>query len=255
MVFHQRQVTRYAGKRSAGYPITRYGGFKRSRPSYSIPARGRGPNARSGGYAGLELKFHDYFLGPEPLTTDWVNSNVDPGAEECLNALTQGTGENERIGRAVNAKGIFIRGSVHLEPENDLTTMPNANNKVRIVLVLDTQTNQAAAIGSEVMDDTFADRANSFKNLVNNKRFKILGDKTITMTHPAGAGDATTFSLSGQTKHFTFFKKLNFTTTYNGTSETPDIAQIVDNSLHIFAVSDAGAVVQLNYQARFRFTG
>lgn len=254
MVFHQRQVARTTGKRGASYPITRYGGFKRQA---RVPIRGRGPNARTGGYAGLELKFKDYFLGDEPLTADWVDAKGDPIAEMCLNALTQGTGEDNRIGRAVNAKGIFIRGSLRLLPSDDITTMNNQRNTVRLILCIDTQTNLAQAVGSEVMDDLHADSSNSFKNLVNNKRFKIIGDKTVNLFYPSAATgeSAATFSLAGMTKHFTFMKRLNHTMTYSETSDTPTVAECVDNSIHLFVVSDALGKIHMSYQARFRFTG
>lgn len=227
----------------------RIGAFKKARPNYQ--------NRRTGGFAGLEVKFYDSQVDPTALTADWATSNIDPTDEQCLNALTQGTDEDQRIGRKATFKSVMIKGEIRLLNRDGVATLEGGRNTVRIILVLDTQTNGAGMLGSAVMNGAPGNvqPENAYRNLENSKRFKILADKTITLRYQGIGGDGTTIDIQGETKTFSIFKSLNLDTNYSASQDPPDIADIVDNSLHLIAVADSGAQVFMNYMARTRFVG
>lgn len=220
--------------------------YKRARKAY------KPLNYRKGGYERLEQKFVD--TGSTGSFIDnWIGGEMDPTAASllCLNAIEQGDGESQRIGRKVTVTGIYIRGSVNLEPSAASSPGPGSERKVRIVLVQDKQTNGAQLNAEDVMANSAIIPENAFRNLQFDKRFKILGDKTISLNYTAGSYDGTNPGYSGMNKHFQFFIPMKMEVTFNATTRT--VSAITDNSLHLVGVGST--VVNFDYVARLRFTG
>ncbi len=219
-------------------------------------------NRRTGGFVGKELKFHDTKSNVNLVKSSTATGlEVDPATTLCLNAMVQGTGPTERIGRRIWMKSIQIEGHVAF-PGQTLQTAPNIDHVCTIWIVLDTQTNKAQAQSEQVFTNVAALTTMTpylYRNMENTDRFRILKKKTIRMrtdvTSEGAIADPPKYAHSGQRvpfKMFIYLKKL--TTLFDPASTLGTISQVMDNSLHVMAgVSDTGGVPIIDYQARLRF--
>lgn len=216
-------------------------------------------NVRSGGYLGIESKFHDTSRTGLTLTapTDAAGGEADPSTVNALNAIAQGDGESNRDGRNCVLTSIHIEGHIDLPVQANRTAL-DSYNCAMIALVLDTQTN-GAQLNSE---DVFINPSGSgslacqpFRNLQFTQRFKVLKKKKITMKQCFASWDGTNIEIAGQQHPFTMHVDLKgMKVNFSGT--TAAIANIVDNSLHLIAYcnnTELGATI--NYNARIRFAG
>lgn len=233
---------------------------KRARTGYSTVPRTRGV------YAKGEMK---YFSSAREATNilggnDWAGANVDPNAIPVANintifAPTQGSGINQRIGKACKIYKIKIRGHVNCAPEVNQTTGANPAD-IRVLLVQDLQTNGTQAAGNLVMETVAANallNVDAFQNIDNFGRFRVLKDKSFILEDPnMTAVSATEHNTNGLTKRFkwniTFRKpiQVRFNATNGGT-----IADIVDNSFHMYAYasSTSGLAPYISYNCRICF--
>ncbi len=239
------------------------GGIKKKRrfigPRQFIGPRGPPPgfsqrrllNQRTGGFLGKELKFFDVDENAGVFTTTWAVQEPDT---TNLTAVAQGDGESNRDGRKYAMHSIHLKGMVSF-PTTESATAPVADSSVRLVLVLDTQTNGAQLTATDVMDGGGSVDLLSFRNLQFTKRFKVLWDKLITVK-PQGTneGAINLFANSNTQRLFSFNKKFAkpIPVTMKGT--TADIANVTDNSIHLIVVG-TDASLNLQYQSRLRFTG
>lgn len=201
-------------------------------------------NLRTGGFLGKEVKFVDY--GRNGSVTNGTFSLVDP-TTSCLNAVAQGSGESERIGRKITSRSLHIRGSLALGS-------PTAQSqRVRVIVFKDCQTNGATTVGTSVIDGAVgvSPVINSFRNLENLSRFTILKDKTFIL-RPDIAFDGT--AIVGNAPDLSFIWNFNLTGEVSFDGPTADISDITDNAYHIMAASEAGGV-SLIYTSRFRYLG
>lgn len=227
--------------------------FKRGKKARKYAKSYKKPtNYRTGGYQNFELKFVDDTAIGEITGDNWTGSSIDPLAEEQIGGVAQGDGPNERNGRKIVVKQINIRGQIALKDLEGSTGAPGGDRTVRLILFADKQTNKALADGTDVMTNYPGFAKNSFRNLENTKRFQILGDKTITLDHPAGAGLATTM-WAGATKAFQFNVRMNTSVNYVGAADT--IANVADVSYHLIACSTLAAAMTYTYNARTRYIG
>lgn len=185
-------------------------------------------------------------------------SEADPNdqspAQKCLNGISQGDGEQNRDGRAYTILSIHIRGYVLFGAQIAATTADH----VRLLLILDTQTNGAQFNAEDVLDNASGDndlQTVAFRNLEYTQRFRVLQDFTIRKPVQAqSAGGNNTINSTAATKPFVcnykFKKGLKVLST--GTAGT--VANIVDNSLHMIAIS-VNNTNTLRYISRVRFVG
>ncbi len=234
---------------------------------YTKPSYGRRPytkNLRIGGYLGLELKFYDTSLVAGALlsTGALTGGEHDPSATIMLNTVVQGDNESQRIGRKITMKNIMVRGVVSV-PIQAGQNAADAPSRIFIALVLDKQTNGAQLNSEDVFTNKSANAiltTSNFNNLEFKSRFRVLGSRKFTMQNPAIA-NATSFSAdngiisAGLEQSFELYKDLkSMTTLYNGTTE--DVANIIDNSLHIVAFTTNTVLAPtISYNARLRFLG
>lgn len=216
--------------------------FIAARPIPPVPSR----NIRTGGFLGKELKFVDYNGQSNNTVTSWQLENPTVG---CLNAIAQGDGESQRIGRKVTNRSVHVKGYITLGNSN--TNRGTSGAVVRIVLFKDTQTNGAAPTPTDVMTPN---NVNAFRNLEYTTRYQVLYDKTFTI-NPSITHDGTKLDGNYAKRPFSINCNLSDTTTFDGT--TADISDIVDNSYHLIAsaFNDGGPPVYLVYQSRFRYMG
>ncbi len=218
-------------------------------------------NPRSGGFLGIELKFYDNKLVSTALAapSDATGGELDPSGASSLTTVAQGDGESNRDGRKLRARSIYVEGQIKTSTQSTESTA-DAQALIFLALVLDTQSNGAALNSEDVYANPGASAntaAGPFRNLQFTKRFKVLATRRFIIQNPNIANETgATGGLvqNGLSKRFKFFKKLNFDIIYKGT--TADIANTVDNSLHIIGFTTSTAMApQINYISRFRFVG
>ncbi len=208
---------------------------------------GGGP--RTGGYLGLERKFVDYTYSAAVSTTI-TGSEADPATVLCLNASATGNTEKTRDGRVQTNKSCHIRGRIELDVTAAATL--SAGRSVRIIVLLDTQTNVAQFDAEKVLSDDSTLKVHAFRELAYTHRFKILKDVTFNLNPTAAAGDGAADDTALIVKNFKWNFPLNFKTQYDGT--TAVIGSVTDNSVHVMAIA-SGSATTLKYESRVRFTG
>lgn len=208
-----------------------------------IARRQRG-YVRTGGYFGRfqsagELKFKDTSLTLSPvLVTSSINDIV---------AVGEGVGESQRIGRKMTIKKINCRGEVKLNNTGAGATQTNA---VRICIVQDTQTNGAVFTGLNLWE---ADNIESFRNLANTNRFKILKTKEITINTQGGTTLASE-DYAATTRRFNFNVACNVPIEYDNSASTGVITSCRSNNVYFLIQAKGATWVDLTGNARIRFT-
>jgi len=238
----------------------------RVRKGYSSTARTRGAAATG------EMKYMDSELQLAAIgvcTTTWVaGTNADPTTTLNLGSAavatpanlcspTVGAALNQRIGRSILVHKIKVRGTIVCGSQTPANGGETAS-KVRILLVQDGQTNAGLMTGAQLLRDggVATTTINSFQNPDNFGRFRVLKDVSFVMQDPNAYTDAVPApAMNGIKRNFKFnvnFKKpvkVQFNATNGGTG-----ADIVDNSFHIFAGTDAAALTPtLSYYCRVAY--
>lgn len=225
-----------------------------ARAGYRTVARTRGV------YSKGEMKYFDTQRASTALaatTTTWVAGTIlDPATFNTFCAPTVGAAINQRIGREIKLHKWKIHGQFFI-PAQSLQSTADSAPKIRLILVMDTQTNAAQMTSAQLMaDGSAADTTiNSFQNLANFGRFRVLKDKMLTITNPAIANDtgATGGVIQNALKRnfkvnyrFKYPVSVRFNATNGGS-----IADIVDNSLHLIVAADTIAMAPtISYSSR-----
>lgn len=231
------------------------------RVGYSSVARARGAAVTG------EMKYYDAELTATAITvitTTWGTTNFDPATSialgdpavatpACLCCPITSAAVNGRVGRKIYIYKVKVRGLVAV-PNQSTGATSDAACKVRIMLVLDKQTNSAQAAGTALMQGGggASSTINSFQNVSNFGRFNVLKDKQFIFGNTSMTGAAAAIEQSGMKRPFKLnwkFKTplvMHFQATNGGT-----VADVTDNSLHIFAACDsAGLAPTLAYYSR-----
>lgn len=213
--------------------------------------------ARSGGYLQQEKKFATFeYDGSVPATI--AGSEASPPTEGSLTSIAAGDGPTNRDGRHVEVVGIYIRGYILFGADPASAGQPLGDH-VRLLVVLDEQTNGAALNAEDVLAETADTDLDSlaFRNLEYTGRFRVLKDITIRRPYMAMTGTVATpsYAASGVTVPF----KINLPMAkkplkINYTSTTAVIANCVDNSIHMIAIA-VRSTNTLRYVCRTRFVG
>lgn len=225
--------------------------------SYPLRARRRAykkPSLRAGpGLLGVEKKFADFETTNDVFGTAWAV--MQDGTIKCISGVTQGDGESERDGRIYHILSLHMAGFIEILATEGQTA-PLGDSLARVVVLIDTQTNETEVVATEVMDGGQTDDINSFRNLQFSSRFRILKDQTFRI--PGQAGSMVTGANAFDQGPVKIPFKWNFTfktpikVVCNGTTNV--IGSITDNSIQVIGVGDT-ALTLLNYQARIRFVG
>ncbi len=186
-------------------PPRKVGGFRKyikaPRVGYTTVPRSRGV------YAHGEMKYFDTELAKEALTasTAWTGTEHNPdtvpvAAINTLFAPTVGSAINQRIARQVKVYKLKMRGTFETPKQATQNTSEEAT-EVRLLIVLDTQTNATPMSGEDLMKDpttnTAAMAINSFQSLANLGRFRVLKDKTYLIQRPTVGDGGTDFQQYG----------------------------------------------------------
>jgi len=220
-----------------------------TRAGYTSVARTRGAAVTG------EMKYYDTLLAASALTAtnNWTTTVQDPATFNCLCAPTVGAAINQRIGRQIHIHKVKVNGFIHCPSQADQTAMDHGAI-ARIMLVQDKQTNATQMDGNLLMTDmnNAIDNINSFQNVDNFGRFKVLKDKFIPLNTQCASYDGTNIEQAGLVRRFKFSHRfrtpvcVHFNATNGGS-----VADIVDNSFHIIAAtSQTSQSPSLYYCAR-----
>ncbi len=216
----------------------RYGRFgritsnMRFRPKIKRRSYRRG-NIRSGGVLKPELKWYDRTMN-DALTTTLFNVG---GNTKALNTMIQGTGEQERIGMRAIIKSVYIWGYIQITGQTLAALVTDGNQMVRLMLFVDHQPNGATFTPGDVLET--ANDVTSLKNMDQAQRFTVLYNKNVSINlNQSSSTTADRVFLMTKRVPFKIYKKLQFLTSYENTTEA--ISSISSNALH-FAVFMEGA--------------
>lgn len=217
---------------------------------------------RTGGFLGQELKFYDTSLSNATISapTDASGGELDPSATVVFNSVDQGDGEQQRDGRRITMKSLYINGTITVGAQSGQSAADEPAH-IYLAVVLDTQTNGATIVSEEVFENQsgVAGLASSpMRNLQYVDRFKVLGSKKLTLQSPNMANDTGATGgviQAGIMRPFKFYVNLkDVVVTYKGT--TASVANITDNSIHLIGyTSNTTLAPKMNYNARLRFMG
>lgn len=219
----------------------------------AVPRAGYASVARTRGAAVTgEMKYFDCELQGTAIaavTTTWVAGTLqDPGTTinlgsaavatpGCLFAPTVGAALNARIGRKVRMMKCRVNGIITI-PVQAAQAAADTAAKIRIMLVMDNQTNAAAMTSAQLMNDGGAASTtiNSFQNPNNFGRFRVLKEKIVTLSNmnltgsPTAADVIQASAVRAWKMSYKFRQPVEviFNATNGGT-----VADIVNSSLHI----------------------
>lgn len=221
---------------------------------YTGRKRGRGGRFRKGqrGYY-RKSGYYGKFSGANP-ELKFKDSDIDDAVIASSgtvlgswNLIAQGVTESTRVGRKCTIRQINWRWTVTLPALMDAADM--LSDEVRLIVYLDKQTNGANATVTGILES--ADYQ-SFNNLANKSRFRILYDKSVVLNPSAGSTDgASTVSVPEVIRSGSFYKKCSIPLEFDST--TGAITEIRSNNIACMTISKNG-VASLNSKVRLRFS-
>ena len=218
-------------------------------------------NSTTAGFLGIEKKFLDMAKADTAVAAAaaLTGGEYDPstGCTGCLSCPAQGDSEQNRDGKRFVIDSLILKG--YVQNAGTVSAAWEPATKVFVAVVLDTQTN-GAQMNSE---DCFKSLSNNdlancdpMKNLLSGNRFRILKSQVFDLT-PHGAADASTNYASNTVRReidwYIPFKG-GLQVNLNGTNTNADVANVIDNSVHVIAFSTFTGVT-IGYNARIRFQG
>lgn len=191
------------------------------RGNYIFYRRLRNKVFRMARYMNVEFKQHNLAITPtvsNSLTTHQLTN------------IAQGDTDTTRDGNSIKLASIYIQGFATI---NALAT----NTIIRLLLVLDKQTNQAIYTAGDLL---LSDSVTSPNNIDNGRRFKILWEHRMIL------------SQDRPMAQFKLYKKLNMHIRYDSTGT--NIQQLTQNSLSLARISNEGTnVPSMDYTVRIRY--
>jgi len=221
-------------------------------------------NPRIQGLLGMEKKFFDTAIQTTPVvTTDaWANGVYNPvtvfTGSDCVSTPSVGPAANQRVGKQITLKQLYLRGSMHLAPNVDAAYVPGQTSAF-LAVVLDTQTNGAQTASDQIYynpSGTIDGRVHPLRNLQNAQRFRVLKEEVFVFPNPTAVFNSATNKLiyAGTGVEFDWFLPLDLQVNFDNDT-TATIANVEDNSLHIIAAANDDNGVHLTYSARIRYLG
>lgn len=206
---------------------------------------------RSSGYHGVEKKMHS-------ITEAETQIDGALGLKKSLiDGIAQGNNYDKRVGSKVFIHSIDIKGRLC----GDNVTLGTEESKecdaVRIVLLIDQQSNGTSPEFAEVFNTTLANTpVDAYRNLQNTQRFQILYDKRHTVM--PGNSSAAAFQTPGM-KLIHIHKELKgVTVQYNDIALQSGLnAQIRTNNLWLYCIADSTTTSEnpkWQFNARLRYT-
>lgn len=219
-------------------------------------------NIRTGGLLAIETKFLDVPRTALALTSpaDASGGEINPSSivTGCLSAPAQGDGPQNREGMKIAMKSILIKGAIVTTATNAIVAASETPS-VFLALVLDTQTNAATLNSEDVFTNPCANTSGNIalqRNMSFTERFKVLKTKIINL-EPQFFTDGTDACANSISRAFVLKKNLGgLQVKFTAGSTTADVANVVDNSLHLIAFcTDTTLAPNIIFNSRLRFVG
>ncbi len=190
---------------------------------------------------GGELKFHDQDCNDAATSTGGFITNTG-----SLNKIAQGIAEQQRIGRKATIKAIEWNCELAWIPI--VGTAAPDHVAVRVIMFVDKQCNGATAVVADLLQDV---DYQSFYNLENQNRFRIIWDRTYQLRASGGAGDGTTNDWPGNSVAFEMRKRVNIPIEFSGA--TGQITEIRSNNIGVLIIANNnGAKMEGKVRLRFQ---
>lgn len=189
---------------------------------------------------GPEMKFFD-------VTLVETNTNSSTGIVTQLSNVPSGVGSSQRLGRSIKVVSVSVRGYVHLEQEANWIS----GGSFRHILVVDTQTNGAVYVGTDLLADT----VHGFKNLTKggNERFICLRDELSALNNIyGGMVPSTDAEVTGRVVYPINYEVSDICIPIVFDGVVGDITDLVSNSISLFTSAGTTAV-NVHYVARLRY--
>lgn len=219
-------------------------------------------NYRSAGFLGIETKYLDVYgvnvAVPSPANSAGAEMQPTGGCTQCLSAPSQGDGPQQRDGRAIQFKSIFINGFLSTDPLEDQANVA-IPQEVFVALVMDTQANGATVTSQQVFTNPAANaNANGFllRNMEYSSRYKVLDHCTVNLgPATAGTDGANTNSVQQGAKSFQLKWRgevpIKFTS-----GNTADVINVENVAFHLLAFGTVPSWdTYLTFNSRMRFRG
>ncbi len=215
-------------------------------------------NRRTGGLTDQEVKFHDLNLGPSMFVP--TNGVL---LFESVNNVPQGQGATQRLGRKLKLRYLTVKGSVRIDTTFDIpgASLPRTGTRVRLLVVLEKQNNSTVPTIlrlSEILQDIGGfPSINSFYNLENQKRYRILADKIYLLDSKASFNsiDPANGFQSADFHSVNFQAVLDVDIDFDSTTSTGDVGTMPSNNIMVFAIADVANQARIFLVSRARFTG
>lgn len=249
---HDRIMSKRFKRAGGGWVVTQGNPFhsvysgRRAARRVKMPSFRAGYNRTAGYYgrfsgAGGEKKFHDVDVDDGSIAQ---NGTILNGG--TLNTIATGTGESARIGRKIVIRNINWRWNLHQQSAASASAMANC---YRIIFYLDRQANGATAAVTDILE---TDNYQSFLNLANSSRFRILYDKKVVF-NPNIAGNGTANDSGEMFHQGSFNKKCAIRIEYSGTDGTLGVVRSNNLGLLILGKENTTSGI-LDSKLRLRFT-
>ncbi len=226
--------------------MPRYVGYgrKRKRGRYSaaykrkrmmVPYSKRGYLRTAGFYGrfagrGAELKFLDGQLTNQSITATGTFLFT------THNIVAQGNSQSERIGRKITIRSIRVKGTIKMFAQDQIGDM---EQRVRILFVVDSQANGAAPTIDEVLNFAGVLGINSFRDLANVRRYRVIYDRVFDLPVMGVAADGiSTFLNIPTSKGWGFSKKMHLPIEYDSSSTTGSLSTQRSNNIFSFAIAE-----------------
>jgi len=198
--------------------------------------------SRTSGYYGRFHKGGEDKFFDTALSFTFDSAAIVPATGQ-LTLIPQGVTESTRVGRKCTITSIYIIGSVNNVPAASATS----SVMCYLYLILDTQTNGAAAATTDVF--TSASLQSAMRNLSNESRFRVL--KKFRLSFNSNAGVTTAYN--SYRRDIKYFKKCNIPIEYSST--TGAITEIRSNNLFLIAgATGADNTSTMDGACRLRFS-
>ncbi len=202
----------------------------------------------------LEKKFLDTTSTTTAFPTGWVRLNPTAGSVGCLSMPATGDTESSRDGRTYMIHSIFVRMTITMAAV-ETATAPINSTSYRVCLVHDQQTNGTAIVATEVMDAGASRDEDSFRNLQNTRRFRVLSDtghQVINVFQVADGATADRFSNATQQRVVKFNHEFKEPIKVRCTGTGADVQFCSDNSLALIGIANQ-TTVSYTFETRIRF--
>lgn len=226
--------------RARRYPKRRTYGRNYKRVRYSP-----GYSRVSGIYGRMTLSRERKFYDVGSATTQFSGGApaiICPGVVQ----VPAGTGPSDRVGEMIFIKSLHLKGYLVNVPQAG--TPQAAHNIVRLVVVLDKQTNGVQANYSDVFDQN---ALQTYRKIENTERFSILADKTITFQ--ATGSNPTPAFWPEQTRFIQYNKSFSTPIPIKFAGVAGTISELKTNNIFVMAIgNNAGSNTVCSFYGRTR---